>query len=40
MNTGERFQYTGVQWPVAIGLVQADDPAKHWKEFIEGTYQF
>jgi hypothetical protein len=40
MNTGERFQHFGVPWRIAFGLVQADDPAKYSKEFIERTYRF
>ena len=40
MNTGERFQFFGVPRRTAIGLVQADEPAKYSKEFIEGMYQF
>src|SRR4051812_23300691 len=39
MNTGERFQYARVPRRVAIGLAQADEPAKHWKEFIDGAYR-
>jgi len=30
----------GVYSGVGIGLVQADDPAKYSREFIEGTYRF
>jgi KTSC domain len=40
MNTGERFQHFGVPRRIAIGLVQASDPAKYSREFIEGTYRF
>jgi hypothetical protein len=40
MNTGERLQHFGVPRRIAVGLVQADDPAKNEKEFIEGTYRF
>ena len=40
MNTGERFQFFAVPRRVAIGLVQADEPAKYMKEFIERTYRF
>jgi len=40
MNTGERFQYFRVPRRVAIGLVQADEPAQYMKEFIERTYRF
>ncbi len=40
MNTGERFQYFRVPRRVAIGLLQADEPAKYLKESIERTYRF
>jgi KTSC domain len=40
MNTGERFQHREVPRRFVIGLVQADDPAKYMREFIDGTYQF
>jgi hypothetical protein len=40
MNTGERFQFFIVPRRIAIGLVQADEPAKYMKEFIERAYRF
>jgi hypothetical protein len=40
MITGERFQFFRVPRRIAIGLVQADEPAKYMKEFIERTYRF
>jgi hypothetical protein len=40
MNTGERFQYFKVPRRIAIGLIQASDPAKYDREFIERVYRF
>jgi KTSC domain-containing protein len=40
MNTGERFQHFSVPRGVAIGVLQAHDPAKYIREFIDGVYRF
>ncbi len=40
MNTHERYQFFAVPRRIAIGLVQADEPAQYMKEFIERTYRF
>jgi hypothetical protein len=40
MNKGDRYQHFGVPRRVAIGLVQANEPARYWEEFIQSTYRF
>ena len=40
MNTGERFQFFKVPRLVAIGLIQASDPAKYYQESISRIYRF